>query len=88
MLLLLLFLLKSGLLFTVGTLEETLKLSDEEFKTRFDRDKPSNETEIIFSCKLGGRAAKAAEVAIALGFENSKVFKGSWTEWAAHKNLN
>lgn len=72
----------------MGTLEETLKLPDDEFKTRFDRDKPSNETEIIFSCKLGGRAAKAAEVAVSLGFENSKVYKGSWTEWAAHKNLN
>lgn len=72
----------------MGTLEETLKLSDDEFKARFDRDKPTNDTEIIFSCKLGGRAAKAAEVAISLGFEKSKVFKGSWTEWAAHKNLN
>lgn len=74
--------------FAVGTLEETLKLSDEEFKEKFERNKPTTETEIIFSCKLGGRASKAAEVATTLGFEKSKVFKGSWTEWAAHKNLN
>lgn len=73
---------------TVGTLEETLKLPDDEFKERFGRDKPASDGEIIFSCKLGGRAAKAAEVAQTLGFENSKVFQGSWTEWAAHKNLN
>lgn len=72
----------------MGTLEETLKLSADEFKARFDRDKPENGTEIIFSCKLGGRAGKAAEVAKALGFENSRVYQGSWTEWAAHKNLN
>lgn len=71
----------------VGTLEETLKLSESEFKGRFGRDKPTDDTAIIFSCKLGGRATKAAEIAIALGFENSRVFKGSWTEWAAHKNL-
>lgn len=74
--------------YTVGTLEETLKLPDDEFKSRFGRDKPENETEIIFSCRLGGRAAKAAEVAKTLGFENSRVYQGSWTEWAAHKNLN
>lgn len=72
----------------VGTLEETLKLDEEEFKGRFGRDKPASDTEIIFSCKLGGRASKAAEVAKALGFDNSRVFQGSWTEWAAHKNLN
>lgn len=70
----------------MGTLEETLKLSDAEFKERFGRDKPADEAEIIFSCKLGGRATKAAEIAIGLGFENSKIYKGSWTEWAASKN--
>lgn len=80
--------LSHAIFFIVGALEETLKLPDDEFKERFGRDKPTNETEIIFSCKLGGRATKAAETAINLGFENSKIFKGSWTEWAAHKNLN
>lgn len=74
-------------LIAVGTLEETLKLPEAEFKERFGRDKPTDDTAIIFSCKLGGRATKAAEIAIALGFENSRIFKGSWTEWAAHKNL-
>lgn len=73
---------------TVGTLEETLKLPADEFKTNFGRDKPDNDTEVIFSCRLGGRAAKAAEVAKELGFENSRVYQGSWTEWATHKNLN
>lgn len=72
----------------MGALEETLKLPEDEFKTRFGRDKPATDTEIIFSCKLGGRASKAAEVAATIGFENCKVYKGSWTEWAAHKNLN
>lgn len=52
----------------VGTLEETLKLSDEAFKERFGREKPQEDTALIFSCKLGGRATKAAEVAEALGF--------------------
>lgn len=74
--------------YVVGTLEETLKLPDDEFKARFGRDKPASDAEIIFSCKMGGRATKAAEVAVTLGFENSKIYQGSWTEWAAHKNLN
>lgn len=72
----------------VGTLEETLKLSNDAFTARFGRDKPQNDTEIIFSCKLGGRATKASEVAQSLGFENTKVYQGSWTEWAAQNNLN
>lgn len=76
------------LLHTVGTLEETLKLSADEFKSHYGRDKPNNDTEVIFSCKLGGRATKAAEVAQSLGFENCRIYQGSWTEWAAHKNLN
>lgn len=73
---------------SVGTLEETLKLPDDEFKARFGRDKPGNETEVIFSCRLGGRAAKAAEVAKSLGLENSRVYQGSWSEWAAYKNIS
>lgn len=72
----------------MGTLQETFDLAEDEFKARFGRDKPTNDTEIIFSCKLGGRALKAAEVATELGYKNCKLYKGSWTEWAAHKNLN
>lgn len=72
----------------MGTLEETLKLPDDEFKTRFGRDKPATDTEIIFTCKLGGRATKASEVAQTLGFENAKFFQGSWVEWAAKHNQN
>lgn len=52
----------------MGTLEETLKLSPEEFKNAFGRDKPAEDTEIVFHCKMGGRASKAAEVAESLGF--------------------
>lgn len=56
------------LYFLVGTLEETLKLSADDFKEKFGREKPTNDTELIFSCKLGGRATKAAEVAAGLGY--------------------
>lgn len=55
--------------FVVGQLEENLKLADDEFKAKYGRDKPSKEAEVIFHCKMGGRAGKAAEVAESLGFE-------------------
>lgn len=45
-----------------------MKLPEDAFKADFGRDKPNNDTEIIFSCKMGGRAAKASEVAESLGF--------------------
>lgn len=46
-----------------------MKLSDAEFNEKYGRAKPSVEAEVIFSCKMGGRANKAAEVATTLGFE-------------------
>nr|XP_040219874.2 rhodanese domain-containing protein CG4456 isoform X3 [Anopheles coluzzii]XP_049462529.1 rhodanese domain-containing protein CG4456 isoform X4 [Anopheles coluzzii] len=63
-------------------LEEGLKLDDEAFKAKFGRDKPSTSTEVIFHCKMGGRAQKATDLASSLGFTNARNYKGSWTEWA------
>uniref|UniRef100_A0A182XZ05 Rhodanese domain-containing protein n=1 Tax=Anopheles stephensi TaxID=30069 RepID=A0A182XZ05_ANOST len=64
-------------------LEDGLKLTDEEFKAKFGRDKPGTSTEVIFHCKMGGRAQKATDLAASLGFTNARNYKGSWTEWAA-----
>lgn len=52
----------------VGQLEENLKLSDTEFTAKFGRAKPADEAVVIFHCKMGGRAGKAAQVAMELGF--------------------
>ncbi|XP_053684047.1 rhodanese domain-containing protein CG4456-like isoform X2 [Sabethes cyaneus] len=65
------------------TVEQALQLSDDEFKAKYGRTKPNPETEVIFHCKLGGRAQKAADMATGLGFKNARNYKGSWTEWAA-----
>ncbi|XP_058457050.1 uncharacterized protein LOC131434400 [Malaya genurostris] len=67
-------------------LEQALKLSDDEFKSKFGRSKPQSDTEIIFHCKLGGRAQKAADTAIGLGYKNARNYKGSWTEWEKKQN--
>ncbi|KAL7021653.1 hypothetical protein ACKWTF_011973 [Chironomus riparius] len=53
----------------LSTVEKELKLNDEEFMAKYSRSKPQSEDEIIFHCKLGGRAGKAADVAIGLGFK-------------------
>ncbi|XP_030370751.1 rhodanese domain-containing protein CG4456 [Scaptodrosophila lebanonensis] len=62
-------------------LEDALKLSDAQFKTNFGRSKPAPDAKIIFSCKAGGRAARAANTAKTIGFANAKAYPGSWTEW-------
>jgi thiosulfate:glutathione sulfurtransferase len=54
----------------VSQVEAALKsTSDEDFKAKYQHEKPSLDQEIIFSCKLGGRAQKAADQAVALGFK-------------------
>ncbi|KAH8358549.1 hypothetical protein KR093_000849 [Drosophila rubida] len=63
-------------------LEKALNLPDEEFKASYGRVKPSTEAVVIFSCKAGGRAARAANLAKTMGFANAKAYPGSWTEWA------
>lgn len=64
------------------TLEEVLNLSDSEFKERFNRKKPAKEDEVVFHCKMGGRAGKATELAMSLGYVNAKSYKGSFNDWS------
>lgn len=49
--------------------EEALLTSPDDFKAKYQHEKPSNDQEVIFSCKLGGRAQKAADKATSLGFK-------------------
>ena len=52
----------------MSSVEEELNLSEDDFKEKYGRDKPTFEDEIIFHCKMGGRAGKAADIAISLGY--------------------
>ncbi|XP_055385786.1 rhodanese domain-containing protein CG4456-like isoform X2 [Condylostylus longicornis] len=61
--------------------------SEEDFKRTFSRSKPHYESIIIFSCKSGKRALKAYQNAEALGYKNSKLYAGSWLDWAKHEGL-
>lgn len=69
------------------TLEEALNLSESEFKEKFGRDKPAKEQEVVFHCKMGGRAGKATELAMSLGFTNAKSYKGSFQDWCEKEKL-
>ncbi|XP_038223062.1 rhodanese domain-containing protein CG4456-like [Zerene cesonia] len=59
-------------------------MSDDEFAKVFKRQKPSENTEIIFYCMIGKRSGMAQQNAINLGYKNVKNYLGSWTDWA-HK---
>ncbi|XP_037947203.1 rhodanese domain-containing protein CG4456-like [Teleopsis dalmanni] len=63
-------------------------MSENDFKTAFNRDKPTEETVLIFSCQAGGRAQRATDLAQSHGFKNAKAYAGSWTEWAEKENLS
>lgn len=64
----------------MATVEEALKSSSDDFKAKFGRDKPATEQEIVFHCKLGGRAQKAADQAVALGFKKLVLMKIAFSE--------
>lgn len=53
----------------VADVTNALNLEDDEFKGKYGRTKPSNTSEVIFSCRSGMRAGKAAVAAAGLGFE-------------------
>ncbi|XP_039491521.1 rhodanese domain-containing protein CG4456 [Drosophila santomea] len=67
-------------------LEKALNLPDEVFAQTYGREKPAVDAVLIFSCKAGGRAARAANLASTLGFTNAKAYAGSWTEWQAKQS--
>lgn len=71
----------------LGIVSQELAVSDQIFKSKYGRDKPEPDTEIIFHCKIGKRSLKAAEAAAALGFKNVKNYEGSWLDWAEREGL-
>ena len=52
------------------------------FKSRYGFDiKP--DSAIVTSCKIGGRAAKAAQMLTGAGFTNVRIYSGSFNDWMA-----
>ncbi|KAH8392616.1 heat shock protein 67B2-like [Drosophila serrata] len=71
----------------LGVVSQELAASGQVFKSKYGREKPEPDTEIIFHCKIGKRSLKAAESAAALGFRNVKNYEGSWLDWAKREGL-
>ncbi|KAK6343466.1 hypothetical protein TWF730_011055 [Orbilia blumenaviensis] len=57
-------------------------LSPDSFEDRFGFDKPSEDTELVFSCKAGIRSNAAARIAMSAGYGNVASYEGSWMDWA------
>jgi thiosulfate/3-mercaptopyruvate sulfurtransferase len=60
--------------------------SSEELKKIFERAEAENR-ELVFSCGSGITACVLAAAATRAGYDNIKVFDGSWTEWALREEL-
>lgn len=54
---------------SVDNLENELKnVSEEIFKQKYGTCKPEKDFPLIFTCLMGGRAARAADIAVKLGY--------------------
>jgi rhodanese-related sulfurtransferase len=73
--------LPGGINIPLGELEEALNKSPDDFKKSFNRDKPSKDTKMVFSCRSGKRSLNALNKALSLGYSESENFAGGWLEW-------
>ncbi|KAJ1984894.1 hypothetical protein H4R34_000345 [Dimargaris verticillata] len=67
----------------VGQVQDALALPEKDFEHRYHFTKPSPTDQVIFYCRSGVRAGKAADIAKQLGFANAKNYRGSWLEYAS-----
>nr|XP_019942850.1 PREDICTED: thiosulfate sulfurtransferase/rhodanese-like domain-containing protein 1 [Paralichthys olivaceus] len=65
------------------TLEESLKLSPDSFKDKFEVKAPGkDDNNIVFHCRSGKRSAKALDISRQLGFTRARHYEGGYSEWA------
>lgn len=68
----------------LGEIESALTMPRDEFKIKYNHNKPNSEEKIIFSCRTGGRSGRAMQIALKLGYENVLNYDGGWLDWEAH----
>lgn len=64
-----------------------LNLTEKEFKSRFNRDKPSKSTKIILSCRSGKRSAMVQADIQKLGYQNAYNYVGGWLDWESNQKV-
>ena len=74
--------------FAVADIESALKLGDQEFFSRFGFEKPRRlepvSKETVLYCKSGFRARKAEKIFEKYGYNNTRVYDGSFEDWVLH----
>ncbi|XP_032790897.2 rhodanese domain-containing protein CG4456 [Daphnia magna] len=63
---------------------EAFASSDVDFKNKYGFDKPDKSAPLVVGCFAGKRAAAAGEQLISLGFNNIKVYPGSFSDWKSN----
>ncbi|XP_030759045.1 thiosulfate sulfurtransferase/rhodanese-like domain-containing protein 3 [Sitophilus oryzae] len=67
----------------LGEVEQVLRdTSDKDFHKKYGVPKPTTSSPIIFSCMKGARSEKAQNLALQLGYKESKNYLGGWNDWA------
>ena len=69
------------LFFSVTDIGSALSLSEEDFSSKYGFPKPGQSESLVTHCKVGGRAAKAADALKAAGYGNVRVYSGSMEDW-------
>ncbi|KAK9737871.1 Rhodanese-like domain [Popillia japonica] len=68
----------------INEVHDVLKnLPPDQFRERYQREKPGFDTPLVFSCQRGVRSARAGTIALNLGYVNVKDYSGSWLDWEA-----
>ncbi|XP_048363037.1 thiosulfate:glutathione sulfurtransferase [Sphaerodactylus townsendi] len=66
----------------VAEVEEAFKMDPETFKMKYGVNKPPLDDEnLVFHCQIGKRGARAAEIALALGYAKARNYAGGFKEW-------
>lgn len=56
-------------------------MEGDAFKLRYGFDKPAPDAALVTSCKIGGRANKAGQALMALGYSRVQIYSGSFNDW-------
>ncbi|XP_077279544.1 rhodanese domain-containing protein CG4456 isoform X2 [Temnothorax americanus] len=55
--------------------------SEEEFREKYGKPKPTTDTKIIFSCRSGKRSASMRQTMQNIGYARAHHYPGGWLEW-------
>lgn len=70
----------------MGDVTSTLgKLSEEDFKKKYNKTKPHEDTKIILSCRSGKRSGMVQEELKKQGYENVYNYMGGWLDWESNQ---